>query len=132
MRLLTDKPHMVALGSPAALGEGKGKAVAPQPAEVDPTDPSALSVVDPTWELLDLQALFLQLNARFFGGRLGAVQVQWSPDMTRSAGQTRFQSLSGGRWRCTILLSEPLLQAALVALRRALPRPEARLWIRET
>lgn len=106
--------HMVAPGSPSALdkGEGKGAAVAPQPSEA--VDPSALSVVDPALELLDptpdLQALFLQLNARFFGGRLGGVQVQWSPSMMRSAGQCQYLSWPDGRWRCTIRLSEPILQ----------------------
>lgn len=72
---------MVAPGSTAALGEGKGEAVTPEPVEVDPVDHSALSVVDPAWELLDptpdLRVLLLQLNARFFGlagRRAGAME----------------------------------------------------------
>ncbi|XP_030052353.1 DNA-dependent metalloprotease SPRTN [Microcaecilia unicolor] len=70
-----------------------------------------LSVVDPAWELLDpspdVRALFLQFNSRFFWGKLGSVEVKWSPRMTLCAGVCSYEGRGG---LCSIRLSEPLLK----------------------
>ena len=45
-----------------------------------------LSIVDPSWELIDpvpnIHELFVQFNAAYFDGMLASVSVQWSPRMT--------------------------------------------------
>lgn len=45
-----------------------------------------VSVVDESWELIDpipdIRQLFLQFNDVYFKGRLGSVEVKWSPRMT--------------------------------------------------
>ncbi|KAJ1153929.1 hypothetical protein NDU88_006687 [Pleurodeles waltl] len=50
------------------------------------TPDKALSVVDPSWELMDpspdIRGLFLQFNQLFFWGKLAGVEVKWSPRMT--------------------------------------------------
>ncbi|XP_004712229.1 DNA-dependent metalloprotease SPRTN isoform X1 [Echinops telfairi] len=70
-----------------------------------------LSLVDPSWELVDptpdVRALFVQFNDQFFWGQLEAVEVKWSMRMTRCAGICSYEG-SGGI--CSIRLSEPLLK----------------------
>lgn len=45
-----------------------------------------ISVVDPSWETIDpnpdIHAMFVAFNKRFFWGKLGMVEVKWSPRMT--------------------------------------------------
>ena len=49
-----------------------------------------LSVIDPSWELIDpipdVRQLFLQFNDVYFGGQVAGVEVKWSPRMTTCAG----------------------------------------------
>ncbi|CAI9614830.1 unnamed protein product [Staurois parvus] len=72
--------------------------------------PRDLSIVDPTWELLDpspdIHALFLQFNQMFFWGKLVGVEVRWSPKMTLCAGVCAYEGRGG---LCSIRLSKPLL-----------------------
>lgn len=46
----------------------------------------SVSLIDPTWELIDptpdIHTLFLTFNDQFFWGRLAGVEVRWSPRMT--------------------------------------------------
>ncbi|KFM57344.1 Zinc finger RAD18 domain-containing protein, partial [Stegodyphus mimosarum] len=70
-----------------------------------------LSIVDEQWELIDpnpdIHSLFVQYDAKFFYGKLQAVEVKWSPRMTCCAGICCY----GGRGRlCSIRLSMPLLK----------------------
>ncbi|XP_035222676.1 sprT-like domain-containing protein Spartan, partial [Stegodyphus dumicola] len=70
-----------------------------------------LSIVDEQWELIDpnpdIHSLFLQYDAKFFYGKLQAVEVKWSPRMTHCAGVCCYE----GRGRlCSIRLSMPLLK----------------------
>lgn len=71
---------------------------------------ASLNLAAPEAELLDphpdIRALFAQYDAMFFGGRLGGVEVRWSPRMTLCAGLCVYQS--GGY--CSVRLSEPLLK----------------------
>lgn len=45
-----------------------------------------LSIVDPSWELIDpvpdIRELFVQFNGAYFHGLLSSVEVKWSPRMT--------------------------------------------------
>ena len=45
-----------------------------------------LSIVDPSWELIDpvpnIRELFIQFNMAFFEGMLSSVEVKWSNRMT--------------------------------------------------
>ena len=45
-----------------------------------------LSIVDPSWELIDpvpdIRQLFVQFNGAFFDGLLAGVEVKWSSRMT--------------------------------------------------
>ena len=45
-----------------------------------------LSIVDPSWELIDpipdIRELFVQFNAAYFDGLLASVEVKWSSRMT--------------------------------------------------
>ncbi|XP_063299458.1 DNA-dependent metalloprotease SPRTN [Pelobates fuscus] len=70
-----------------------------------------MSVVDPTWELLDpspdIRALFMQFNDKFFWGKLVGVEVKWSTRMTLCAGVCSYEGRGG---LCSIRLSEPLLK----------------------
>ncbi|OCT78037.1 DNA-dependent metalloprotease SPRTN [Xenopus laevis] len=70
-----------------------------------------MSVVDPTWELLDpnpdIRALFLEFNDTFFWGQLSGVEVKWSARMTLCAGVCSYEGRGG---LCSIRLSEPLLK----------------------
>ncbi|TGZ72337.1 hypothetical protein CRM22_002145 [Opisthorchis felineus] len=70
-----------------------------------------MSLVDPMWELIDpapdVRALFLQFNSTFFDGKLGSVEVRWSPRMTLCAGLCCYEGRGG---LCSIRLSEPLLK----------------------
>ncbi|XP_018428443.1 PREDICTED: sprT-like domain-containing protein Spartan [Nanorana parkeri] len=72
--------------------------------------PKDLSIVDPSWELLDpspdVHALFLQFNQMFFWGKLVGVEVKWSPKMTLCAGVCSYEGRGG---LCSIRLSKPLL-----------------------
>ncbi|XP_069463043.1 DNA-dependent metalloprotease SPRTN isoform X2 [Ambystoma mexicanum] len=71
----------------------------------------SLSVVDPSWELLDpspdVRALFLQFNQLFFWGKLAGVEVKWSSRMTLCAGVCSYEGRGG---LCSIRLSGPLLK----------------------
>ncbi|XP_053314468.1 DNA-dependent metalloprotease SPRTN isoform X2 [Spea bombifrons] len=75
------------------------------------TSSKAMSVVDPSWELLDpipdIRALFLQFNDMFFWGKLAGVEVKWSARMTLCAGVCSYEGRGG---LCSIRLSEPLLK----------------------
>ncbi|KAK3608570.1 hypothetical protein CHS0354_042558 [Potamilus streckersoni] len=70
-----------------------------------------LSIVDPSWELIDpnpdIRALFLQFNTRFFWGRLLGIEVKWSPKMTLCAGLCVYEGRGG---LCSVRLSLPLLK----------------------
>ncbi|KAM8952950.1 DNA-dependent metalloprotease SPRTN [Pelodytes ibericus] len=70
-----------------------------------------MSVVDPSWELLDpipdIRALFLQFNDMFFWSKLSGVEVKWSSRMTLCAGVCSYEGRGG---LCSIRLSEPLLK----------------------
>ncbi|XP_075059603.1 DNA-dependent metalloprotease SPRTN-like [Mixophyes fleayi] len=72
--------------------------------------PGNMSVVDPSWELLDpnpdIHALFLQFNDMFFFGKLTGVEVKWSQRMTLCAGVCCYEGRGG---LCSIRLSKPLL-----------------------
>lgn len=54
------------------------------PPAVQPERP--LSIVDGSWEMLDpnpdVRSMFLEFNDMFFWGKLGGVEVRWSPRMT--------------------------------------------------
>ncbi|XP_067009926.2 DNA-dependent metalloprotease dvc-1 [Anabrus simplex] len=71
----------------------------------------ASSLVDPSWEYIDptpdIHAMFIQFNKRFFWQQLDAVEVRWSPRMTKCAGICCYQ---GRRGLCSIRLSLPLLK----------------------
>ncbi|CAL8317647.1 unnamed protein product [Merluccius merluccius] len=71
----------------------------------------AMSIVDESWETLDpspdVRAMFLQFNDMFFWGKLGGVEVKWSPRMTLCAGVCSYEGRNG---LCSIRLSEPLLK----------------------
>lgn len=45
-----------------------------------------MSIVDPSWELIDpvpdIRQLFVQFNGAFFDGLLAGVEVKWSSRMT--------------------------------------------------
>ena len=45
-----------------------------------------MSLVDPSWELIDpnpdARALFIEFNHKYFWGKLDGVEVRWSPRMT--------------------------------------------------
>ncbi|XP_026865293.2 sprT-like domain-containing protein Spartan isoform X2 [Electrophorus electricus] len=73
--------------------------------------PETLSVVDERWETLDpnpdVRAMFLRFNDAFFWGKLGGVEVKWSPRMTLCAGVCSYEGRGG---LCSIRLSEPLLK----------------------
>ncbi|KAM4772657.1 DNA-dependent metalloprotease SPRTN [Rhinophrynus dorsalis] len=73
--------------------------------------PRDMSVVDPSWELIDpipdIRALFLQFNDMFFWGKLAGVEVKWSSRMTLCAGVCSYEGRGG---LCSIRLSEPLLK----------------------
>uniref|UniRef100_A0A3B3T4Z4 DNA-dependent metalloprotease SPRTN n=1 Tax=Paramormyrops kingsleyae TaxID=1676925 RepID=A0A3B3T4Z4_9TELE len=70
-----------------------------------------LSIVDESWEMLDpspdVRAMFLDFNDKFFWGKLGGVEVKWSPRMTLCAGVCSYEGRGG---LCSIRLSEPLLK----------------------
>ncbi|XP_053566979.1 DNA-dependent metalloprotease SPRTN [Bombina bombina] len=70
-----------------------------------------MSVVDPSWEMIDpnpdIRALFLQFNDMFFWSKLSGVEVKWSPRMTLCAGVCSYEGRGG---LCSVRLSEPLLK----------------------
>lgn len=70
-----------------------------------------LSVVDPSWELLDpipdIRQLFIQFDKEYFDGTLACVEVKWSARMTLCAGLCRYEGRGG---LCGIHLSQPLLK----------------------
>ncbi|XP_056150824.1 DNA-dependent metalloprotease SPRTN [Lampris incognitus] len=76
-----------------------------------PSPERPMSVVDESWELLDpnpnIRAMFLEFNETFFWGKLGGVEVKWSPRMTLCAGVCSYEGRGG---LCSIRLSEPLLK----------------------
>ena len=65
---------------------------------------AALELADPS---PDVGSLFVEFNDRFFGGKLGGVEVRWSKRMTLCAGVCAFDRAAG---YCSIRLSEPLLK----------------------
>lgn len=69
-----------------------------------------LSIVDPSWELIDpvpdIRELFVQFNAAYFDGLLASVEVKWSKRMTLCAGLCCYEGRGG---LCVIKLSQPLL-----------------------
>lgn len=71
----------------------------------------SVSLIDPTWELIDpnpdLHTLFLTFNNQFFWGRLTGVEVRWSPRMTLCAGVCHYEGRGG---LCSVRLSLPLLK----------------------
>lgn len=91
--------------------EAEGQTWRPSQETVGAVDrPKDLSIVDPSWELLDpnpdIHALFLQFNQIFFWGKLVGVEVRWSPKMTLCAGVCAYEGRGG---LCSIRLSKPLL-----------------------
>lgn len=54
----------------------------------------------------DLHSLFLLFDQQYFQGKLGSVEVRWSPRMTLCAGMCYYYP--GGY--CSVRLSEPLLK----------------------
>ncbi|XP_076041020.1 DNA-dependent metalloprotease SPRTN [Oratosquilla oratoria] len=71
----------------------------------------SVSLIDPSWELIDpnpdIHQLFLQFNDQFFWRRLSSVEVRWSPRMTLCAGVCSYEGRSG---LCSVRLSLPLLK----------------------
>ncbi|XP_045137375.1 DNA-dependent metalloprotease SPRTN-like isoform X2 [Portunus trituberculatus] len=71
----------------------------------------SLSLIDPSWELIDpnpdIHTLFLVFNDQFFWGRLAGVEVRWSPRMTLCAGVCCYEGRGG---LCSVRLSLPLLK----------------------
>eukprot|EP00753_Platysulcus_tardus_P006657 PLAT14407.1.p1 GENE.PLAT14407.1~~PLAT14407.1.p1 ORF type:complete len:485 (-),score=99.06 PLAT14407.1:9-1463(-) len=61
-------------------------------------------LLDPT---PDVHALFREFDKRFFHSSLGAVEVRWSPRMTRCAGICVYEGHGG---LCSVRLSKPLLK----------------------
>ncbi|CAA98538.1 DNA-dependent metalloprotease dvc-1 [Caenorhabditis elegans] len=74
---------------------------------------SRSSLVDPSFELSDpcpdIHALFIQFDARFFGGSLACCEVKWSPRMYACAGICSYEIRGGRGGLCSIRLSKPLL-----------------------
>lgn len=70
-----------------------------------------MNLCDPTLEIADphpdIRALFMEFDRTFFGARLSAVEVRWSPRMTLCAGLCLYEHR--GRY-CSVRLSEPLLK----------------------
>ena len=54
--------------------------------EKDENEVFKVSLVDPSWEMIDptpnIHDLFFTFNQQFFWGTLHAVEVKWSPRMT--------------------------------------------------
>ncbi|KAJ1649860.1 hypothetical protein IWQ61_009183, partial [Dispira simplex] len=59
------------------------------------------------FEIPDVYALFQDFNRRYFGGKLGSVEVKWSYKMRLCGGVCSYQPRDG---YCCIRLSEPLLK----------------------
>lgn len=80
-------------------------------ASFPPTPALTISPVDPMWQNIDptpdVCALFVEFDNQFFGSRLKAVEVRWSPRMTLCAGLCVYERRCG---HCSIRLSEPLLK----------------------
>ncbi|KAF0287154.1 SprT-like domain-containing protein Spartan [Amphibalanus amphitrite] len=72
--------------------------------------PPGTSLVDEAYELIDptpdIYQLFRDFDKHFFWGKLGGVELKWSPRMTRCAGVCSYQPASG---LCSVRLSRPLL-----------------------
>ncbi|XP_037071067.1 sprT-like domain-containing protein Spartan [Pollicipes pollicipes] len=68
------------------------------------------SLVDEAYELMDptpdIYQLFRDFDKHFFWGKLGSVELKWSPRMTSCAGVCSYQPGSG---LCSVRLSRPLL-----------------------
>jgi len=103
-----DEDFALALKLFTELNEGEGE----QSQSVKGGKPDEkLSIVDPSWELIDpvpnIHELFVQFNAAYFDGMLASVSVQWSPRMTLCAGLCYYERR--GKC-CSIKLSAPLLK----------------------
>lgn len=76
-----------------------------------PVPDVAISPIDPIWQSVDptpdIYGLFTGFDNQFFGGKLSAVEVKWSSQMTLCAGICVFE---GGGGLCSIRLSAPLLK----------------------
>ncbi|XP_058058803.1 uncharacterized protein LOC131209697 [Anopheles bellator] len=74
---------------------------------------STQNLVHPDWEILDptpdIFALFPLFDRKFFQGKLGCVQLEWSKKMYNCAGICYQRSNRMGK-SCIIRLSEPLLK----------------------
>lgn len=79
--------------------------------EEPPQEKLSVSLVDPSWELIDpnpdIHTLFLTFNNQFFWGRLSGIEVRWSPRMTLCAGVCCYEGRGG---LCSVRLSLPLLK----------------------
>uniref|UniRef100_A0A5K3F0M3 Protein with SprT-like domain at the N terminus n=1 Tax=Mesocestoides corti TaxID=53468 RepID=A0A5K3F0M3_MESCO len=79
--------------------------------DLPPSPEIEISPVDPIWQMIDptpdIQTLFTTFDKQFFGGRLSAVEVRWSPRMTLCAGLCVYEGRGG---LCSIRMSEPLLK----------------------
>lgn len=82
-----------------------------KPLEEPQQEKLSVSLIDPTWELIDpnpdVHTLFLTFNNQFFWGRLAGVEVRWSPRMTLCAGVCSYEGRGG---LCSVRLSLPLLK----------------------
>ncbi|CAH0395595.1 unnamed protein product [Bemisia tabaci] len=89
----------------------KGKSRKPSPKQPSKEVEKLTSLNDSSWEVIDptpdIFALFGEFNKRFFWGRLDAVEVKWSKQMTSCAGICYYQGRMG---LCSVRLSEPLLK----------------------
>lgn len=81
------------------------------PLEEPSQEKLSVSLIDPSWELIDpnpdIHTLFLTFNNQFFWGRLSTVEVKWSPRMTLCAGVCSYEGRGG---LCSVRLSVPLLK----------------------
>lgn len=79
----------------------------------EPALNSTQNLVHPEWEIVDptpnIHILKDQYDRKFFQGKLGSVELEWSKQMYKCAGICYQRSSRFGYKSCTIRLSEPLL-----------------------
>ncbi|KAF8940191.1 hypothetical protein BGZ58_007434 [Dissophora ornata] len=103
-RLLQEQEYAAAAGAIARQGDEYSglPIIIPE----DDNDNSELNL-DAQAPFKDLHGLFLAFNDQYFGSKLSACEVRWSPRMTRCAGLCLYQARAQ---YCSIRLSEPLLK----------------------
>ncbi|KAJ3364493.1 hypothetical protein GGF31_009009 [Allomyces arbusculus] len=97
-------PHAVAPPPRMSASPTKPDDVAAIIAKTTPDSRIAFADEGP---LLKLHERFMYYNHRYFGGKLSACEVRWSPRMTLCAGQCHYRPQEG---YCSVRLSVPLLQ----------------------